>query len=103
MKNRQIALAVATLLAAAGSAHAVEIKYVLWDSNQRPAYQNCANEFQKANKDITVKITQQGWDDYWTGISTGFISGTAPVSRIAGLRGPVAGHVMAFAHGAPIQ
>lgn len=78
MKNRPIALAVATLLAAAGSAHAVEIKYVLWDSNQRPAYQSCANEFQKQNKDITIKITQQGWDDYWTGISTGFISGTAP-------------------------
>ena len=78
MKNPHITLAVATLLAAAGSAHAVEIKYVLWDSNQRPAYQSCANEFQKQNKDITIKITQQGWDDYWTGISTGFISGTAP-------------------------
>ena len=35
------------------------------------------NEFQKQNPDITVKITQTAWSDYWTGISTGFVSGSA--------------------------
>jgi multiple sugar transport system substrate-binding protein len=65
-------------LIAVGSAHAVEVKYVLWDSNQLPAYQQCANDFQKKNAGITIKITQSGWGDYWTAISTGFVSGTAP-------------------------
>ena len=27
---------------------------------------------------ITVKITQYGWDDYWTKLTTGFVAGTAP-------------------------
>jgi len=71
-------LAVAALALAAGSAQAVEIKYVLWDSNQLPAYQQCAADFTKKNPSITVKINQSGWDDYWTTISTGFIAGTAP-------------------------
>ena len=63
---------------AAASAGAAEVKYMLWDSNQLPAYQQCAVDFQKANPGTTIKITQAGWDDYWTAISTGFISGTAP-------------------------
>jgi multiple sugar transport system substrate-binding protein len=65
-------------LIAVGSANAVEVKYVLWDSNQLPAYQQCATDFQKKNAGITIKITQSGWGDYWTSISTGFVSGTAP-------------------------
>lgn len=56
----------------------VTIKYVLWDTNQLPPYQECAAAFQAANPGITVEIEQLGWDDYWTGISTGFISGEAP-------------------------
>lgn len=75
--HSHVALAVAALLGSA-AAQAGEVKYVLWDANQRPAYQQCANDFQKANPGITIKISQQGWDEYWTGISTGFISGTAP-------------------------
>jgi multiple sugar transport system substrate-binding protein len=71
-------LAVAALTLAAGSAQAVDIKYVLWDSNQLPAYQQCAADFTKKNPNINIKISQSGWDDYWTSISTGFISGTAP-------------------------
>jgi multiple sugar transport system substrate-binding protein len=55
-----------------------EISYWLWDSNQAPAYQACADEFAKTNPDIKVNIVQQGWDDYWTGIQTGFVAGTAP-------------------------
>jgi multiple sugar transport system substrate-binding protein len=55
-----------------------EINYWLWDANQAPAYQACADEFAKTNSDIKVNVIQNGWDDYWTGITTGFVSGTAP-------------------------
>ena len=34
--------------------------------------------FEKANPDIKVKVTQTSWGDYWTTLSTGFVSGTAP-------------------------
>ncbi len=56
----------------------VTIKYTLWDTNQLPPYQECAVLFQEANPGIEVSIEQLGWDDYWTAISTGFISGEAP-------------------------
>ena len=62
----------------ATAAHAVEVKYMLWDSNQMPAYRQCAVAFEKRNPGITIRITQSGWGDYWTAISTGIISGTAP-------------------------
>ncbi|MEW1806729.1 sugar ABC transporter substrate-binding protein [Pseudarthrobacter sp. NPDC080039] len=55
-----------------------EINYWLWDANQLPAYQQCADDFHKANPDITVKITQRGWDDYWGTLTNGFVAGTAP-------------------------
>jgi multiple sugar transport system substrate-binding protein len=55
-----------------------EISYWLWDSNQLPAYQQCADDFHTANPDITVKITQRGWDDYWSTLTNGFVAGTAP-------------------------
>src|SRR5262245_20701135 len=66
--------------AAGGGAEAggVTIRYQLWDSNQQPAYQACADEFHKQNPNITVKITQLGWGDYWSGIQTGMVGGTAP-------------------------
>ena len=67
-----------SLLVALGSANAVDIKYALWDANQRPAYQQCATEFEKKNPSIKIKISQMGWNDYWTAITTGFVSGTAP-------------------------
>ena len=35
-------------LTAVASAGAAEVKYMLWDSNQLPAYQQCAVDFQKA-------------------------------------------------------
>ncbi len=60
------------------SAGGVTIRYGLWDSNQQPAYQACADAFHKANPNITVKIEQFGWDDYWTNLQTGMVGGTAP-------------------------
>ncbi|HEX7194643.1 MAG TPA: sugar ABC transporter substrate-binding protein [Chthoniobacterales bacterium] len=69
----------ASLTLAAVSAHAAtEITYWLWDALQLPAYQAAAAAFEKANPDIKVKITQTAWGDYWTTLSTGFVSGTAP-------------------------
>jgi multiple sugar transport system substrate-binding protein len=56
----------------------VEISYWNWDSNQAPAYQKCAEGFSKANPGIKVNVQNKGWDDYWTGINTGMVSGTAP-------------------------
>jgi multiple sugar transport system substrate-binding protein len=55
-----------------------EVSYWLWDNNQKPAYQQCADAFHTANPGITVKITQYAWDDYWTGVTNGFVAGTAP-------------------------
>ncbi|MGX5771625.1 ABC transporter substrate-binding protein [Microbacterium trichothecenolyticum] len=54
-----------------------EISYWLWDSNQQPAYQQCADQFAEQSG-ITVQIEQFGWADYWQGLTTGFASGTAP-------------------------
>jgi multiple sugar transport system substrate-binding protein len=71
-------LAAAVLALAAGTAAAVEVRYALWDSQQLPAYQQCAADFATKNPGITIKITQAGWGDYWTTLSTAFISGTAP-------------------------
>ncbi|WP_412161423.1 ABC transporter substrate-binding protein [Curtobacterium flaccumfaciens] len=54
------------------------VSYWLWDANQQPAYQAVADAFHRANPDITVQITQLGWNDYWTKLTAGFIAGTAP-------------------------
>jgi multiple sugar transport system substrate-binding protein len=62
----------------AGGSSGGTIQYWLWDANQQPAYQKCADAFMKANPTVTVKITQRGWDDYWSTLTTGFQSGTAP-------------------------
>lgn len=71
--------AIATVLASVVcSASAVEVSYMMWDSNQLPAYKQCAADFEKKNPGTTIKITQMGFVDYWTTISTGFVSGTAP-------------------------
>ena len=63
-----------------------EISYWLWDANQLPAYQQCADDFTKANPDITVKITQRGWDDYWSTLTNGFVGGTARPDPLRRLR-----------------
>src|SRR6478752_1086235 len=55
-----------------------EVSYWLWDANQLPAYQQCADEFHAKNPNITVKITQAAWDDYWSKLTNGFVGGTAP-------------------------
>jgi len=60
------------------AADAVTIRYVMWDSNQLAPYQACAAAFTAKNPNIIVNVEQQGWDDYWNAIGTGFVSGDAP-------------------------
>ncbi|MBN2628311.1 MAG: sugar ABC transporter substrate-binding protein [Spirochaetales bacterium] len=55
----------------------VTVQYILWDANQLPAYEKCAEDFMAANPDITIEITQMGWGDYWTGLQTDMVGGTA--------------------------
>jgi multiple sugar transport system substrate-binding protein len=67
-----------TAAAPAPSGEAVTLEYWLWDSLQLPAYQQCATDFMAKNPNITVNISQKGWDDYWSGIQNGMIAGNAP-------------------------
>ena len=55
-----------------------DISYWLWDANQQPAYQACADAFHAKNPNINVKVTQYGWDDYWSKLTNGFVAGDAP-------------------------
>lgn len=66
------------MFAGAPALAVTEINYWLWDNNQLPSYRACADAFEKENPDIKIKITQTGWFDYWTALSTAFVSGTAP-------------------------
>lgn len=62
----------------ADAAQSGVIDYWLWDTNQLPAYQQCAEMFEAEHPDQDVRITQIGWDDYWTKLTAGFIAGTGP-------------------------
>ncbi len=56
----------------------VTLRYSLWDANQLAAYEACADKFTEQNSNISVKIEQSGWGDYWPGLQTAFVAGTAP-------------------------
>jgi multiple sugar transport system substrate-binding protein len=64
--------------APAASSEAATVEYWLWDANQLPAYQACADAFMTQNPNIKINISQKGWDDYWSGIQNGFIASNAP-------------------------
>ena len=55
-----------------------EVSYWLWDTNQLPAYRACADAFHTKNPNVTVKISQYGYGDYWGKLTNGFVAGTAP-------------------------
>ena len=59
-------------------AEAVTIEYWLWDGNQQPYYQQCADDFTAANPGINIEIVQFGWGDYWTNLTAGFASDSGP-------------------------
>lgn len=60
------------------SAPNVTINYALWEDPQLPAYQACADAFHQANPNITVKITDTAWGQYWQNLDTEMAAGTAP-------------------------
>jgi multiple sugar transport system substrate-binding protein len=66
------------MLCAWSTSRAAEITYSLWDPNQQPAYQKCADDFQKENKNIKIKIVQYAWPDYWEKLKNGLQIGKAP-------------------------
>jgi multiple sugar transport system substrate-binding protein len=51
------------------------VTYGLWDSNQLPAYEECAANFEAANPGVDVQIEQLGWGDYWEKVRAGMVSG----------------------------
>ncbi|HEY5836767.1 ABC transporter substrate-binding protein [Streptomyces sp.] len=57
---------------------ATTVTYWLWDANQQPAYQRCADDFEQKNPGIHIRFEQRGWDDYWPGITFGLVSESAP-------------------------
>ena len=67
---------------------ATEINYWLWDNNQLPSYQACAEAFEKQNPDIKIKITQTGWLDYWAEQRSEFVVRVIPGNRGASRRAP---------------
>ena len=55
-----------------------DVTYWLWQANQQPAYQACADAFHTANPGANVKIEQYGWSDYWDKLTTSLASGSGP-------------------------
>ncbi|MGY5764125.1 ABC transporter substrate-binding protein [Brachybacterium sp. DNPG3] len=73
--------AAAGALSACGSGAAggkTQLDYWLWDANQLPGYAEAIDLFMERNDDIEVRITQMGWDDYWTKLTAGFVAGAGP-------------------------
>jgi multiple sugar transport system substrate-binding protein len=54
------------------------VRYQLWDTNQKPVYQKCADKFEQANPNIKIQIENKNWGDYWSGLARSFVGETAP-------------------------
>ncbi|MGO2586134.1 MAG: ABC transporter substrate-binding protein, partial [Brachybacterium tyrofermentans] len=63
---------------ASAPAGATQIDYWLWDANQLPAYSAAIDLFMEKNPDIFVRVTQLGWDDYWTKLTASFVAEAGP-------------------------
>ncbi|MDN6400225.1 MAG: sugar ABC transporter substrate-binding protein [Brachybacterium sp.] len=63
---------------AAAPAGATQIDYWLWDALQLPAYSAAVDLFMEQNPDVHVRITQMGWDDYWTKLTASFVAEAGP-------------------------
>lgn len=73
-----LALFVVSSMGAVQAQDDVTIDYWMWNATQFPHYEACAVSFMEANPNITVQVEQRGWDDYWTTLTTGFVTGDAP-------------------------
>ncbi len=74
----QPAEAQSTAVAAPAAAEPVTITYAVWDQNQADLFKTVADEFTKANPDIKINITVNGWGDYWTALDAAASGGTLP-------------------------
>ncbi|MBK0330787.1 sugar ABC transporter substrate-binding protein [Brachybacterium sp. MASK1Z-5] len=75
------AAATGTLAGCSGGASAsgtTRLDYWLWDANQLPGYSRAIDLFMERNPDLDVRITQMGWDDYWTKLTASFVAGAGP-------------------------
>jgi len=76
------ALALPTACSSASSSgdsgKTVTVNWWTWDPNQAAAYEQCFPGFEKANPNIKVKISQYKVSDYFTKLTSGFLSGDAP-------------------------
>lgn len=52
------------------SAQPVELRYMMWDANQQPAYRQALDIFEAENPGITVEIEVTPWSQYWTKLKT---------------------------------
>ena len=43
-----------------------------------PATRACADAFETVNPGLKIRITQYGWDDYWSKLTAGFIAEQTP-------------------------
>ncbi|MFB2597366.1 sugar ABC transporter substrate-binding protein [Herbiconiux sp. P17] len=80
-------LAVGALLAACSggspastgaSDEKVTITYGVWAGTQTPAMKEIAAAFTAENPNITVKVEERPWPEYWSTLQTGAAGGTAP-------------------------
>src|SRR5436853_599547 len=84
--TRAVALTAAVLTAVAGCSSGASsdaggtttVNWWTWSPDQAIAYQQCVPAFEKANPDIKVKITNYNVSDYFTKLTSGFVSGDAP-------------------------
>ncbi|HEV7710762.1 MAG TPA: sugar ABC transporter substrate-binding protein [Asanoa sp.] len=92
MKAKRIASAIALAVVAtaalaacssdngsdSGDAGGKTVNWWTWDERQAASYKKCLPGFETANPGITVKISQYAVDDYFTKLTAGFVSGSAP-------------------------
>jgi multiple sugar transport system substrate-binding protein len=85
--SRAVALTAAVLVAVAGCSNGGDsgdaggtttVNWWTWSPDQAIAYQQCIPAFEKANPNIKVKITNYNVSDYFTKLTSGFVSGDAP-------------------------
>lgn len=61
-----------------GDSASKTVNWWTWDDKQAAAYQLCANQFEKENPGVTVKISQYDVEDYFTKLTASFVAGNAP-------------------------
>ena len=56
----------------------VTISYALWDEALQPIYRKLADEFEKANPNIKIKLEITVWDEYWPSLEAAAADDTFP-------------------------